>query len=61
MYLKRWPANAPPKVSSDKPSGNGITAASVWAGEPPIKIETFKGFPNWLALLWCTPIPLWIW
>ena len=37
--------SAPANVSSERPSGSGITAASVRAGGPPTKMFTRKGTP----------------
>ncbi len=53
----RRPLNAPANVSSESPSGSGITAAKEWEGGPPTKMLTFKGCPFALALVWCTPMP----
>ena len=41
----RRPPSAPANASSGKPSGNGITAASVSAGGPPTKTLTRNGTP----------------
>ena len=46
------PARAPAKVSSDIPSGSGITAASVMAGVPPMKMFTRNDFPWRTAAAW---------
>ncbi len=45
----RSPARAPAKVNSGRPSGKGITAASVIAGWPPTKMLTRKGSPRRIA------------
>jgi len=50
-YLNLLPSNIPANVISDMPSGNGITAAKVCEGGPPIKIETFKFSPFLTACL----------
>ena len=41
----RRPPSAPANVSSLIPSGSGITAASIIAGEPPTKMFTRNGLP----------------
>ena len=38
----RWPARTPANVSSERPSGSGITADTAMAGEPPTKIATLQ-------------------
>ena len=57
----RRPPSAPAKLSSGRPSGRGITAATVMAGGPPTKTLARSGSPRRIAAAWWTPIPRWIW
>lgn len=49
IILTLRPPRAPAKMSSLIPSGNGITAESVIAGEPPTKMLTRNGSPRRIA------------
>ena len=53
----RRPPRAPAKASSGRPSGKGMTAATVMAGGPPTKTLTRSGSPRAMAAAWCTPMP----
>ena len=57
----RRPPSAPANASSGRPSGRGMTAATVKAGGPPTKTLTRSRSPRRIAAAWCTPIPRWIW
>jgi hypothetical protein len=51
VYLNLLLPSAPAKVISLSPSGNGMTAETVWEGGPPTKMLTFRDSPFLLAFV----------